>query len=91
MKLFQKVQNSLSLVASYLLLRNITLNVAQDFLRTSSETDRLLRQDYCTNELARAIYALYQENCIKFEALVLISGIKPNATSKFSGNCLFCA
>ena len=33
------------------------------------------------------ISALYQENYITFKALVLISCIKPNATSKFSGNC----
>ena len=47
----------------------------------------LLLQDSCVKELARVISASYQENYRKFEAHVIILGMKPNATSKFSGNC----
>ena len=58
-------------------------------LRTSSDTNKLLLHDTCAKELLRVISALYQKNCRKFEAHVLTSGMKPNATSKFSGHCLF--
>ena len=60
-------------------------------MRTSSETNRLLLHDSCAKELARVISGLYQDNYRKFEAHVLTSGMKPNATSKFSGHCLSCA
>ena len=57
-------------------------------LRTSSDTDRLLLHDSCAKKLGRVISGLYQENYRKFEeAYVLILGMKPNATSKFSGHC----
>ena len=39
---------------------NIALNVAQEILRTSSDTDWLLLQDSCAKELARMISAIYQ-------------------------------
>ena len=54
-----------------------------NFLRTSSDTDRLLLQDSLAKKLVRVISALYQENYLKFEALVLISGTKPSTTNKF--------
>ena len=46
----------------YLLLCSIALNVAQGFLRTSSDTNRLLPQDSCANELVSVISALYQKH-----------------------------
>ena len=55
------------------------------------DTDRLFLDDSCPKEVARVISALYQENYKKFQVLVLISGMNPNAISKFSGNCVFCA
>ena len=60
-------------------------------MRTSSDTNRLLLHGSCAKELACVISAVYQENYRKFEAQVATSGMKPNATSKFSGHCLFCA
>ena len=54
-------------------------------------TDRLLLQDSCAKELARVISDLYQENYKKFEAHVIISGMKPDDIRKFSGNCLLWA
>ena len=48
-------------------------------------------QDSCAKEIARVVSSIYQENYRKFKAHVLISGMKPNATSKFSGNCLLWA
>ena len=60
-------------------------------LHTSSEINRLLLHDSCAKELAYVISALYQKNYRNFEVHVLTSGMKPNATSKFSDHCLFCA
>ena len=53
-------------------------------LRTSSKINRLLLQDSCAKELAPVISGLYQENYKKFQAHVLTSDMKPNATSQFS-------
>ena len=76
MKVFQKSQNSLSLVASKLFLCSIAIDVVQYA---------------CAKELAHVIFNLYQENYRKFEAYVLISDMKPNDSRKFSGNCLLWA
>ena len=60
-------------------------------LHTSSEINRLLLHDSCAKEHAYVISVLYQKNYRNFEVHVLTSSMKPNATSKFSDHCLFCA